>query len=37
MSPVKEKKLAYKYPSLAEITSQQTAKFFLLPNRYALD
>jgi hypothetical protein len=25
MSPVKEKKLAYKYPNLAEITSQQTA------------
>ena len=31
MLPTKEKKLAYKHPKLAEITSRQAAKFFLHP------
>ena len=31
MLPTKEKKLAYKHPKLAEITSKQAAKFFLHP------
>ena len=31
MLPIEEKKLAYKHPKLAEITSKQTAKFFLHP------
>ena len=31
MLPIEEKKLAYKHPKLAEITSKQAAKFFLHP------
>ena len=31
MLPTKKKKLAYKHPKLAEITSKQAAKFFLHP------
>ena len=31
MLPIKEKKLAYKHPKLAESTSKQAAKFFLHP------
>ena len=31
MLPIKEKRLAYKHPKLAEITSKQAAKFFLHP------
>ena len=31
MLPIKEKKLVYKHPKLAEITSKQAAKFFLHP------
>ena len=31
MLPIEEKKLAYKHPKLAEITSKQETKFFLHP------
>ena len=31
MLPIEEKRLAYKHPKLAEITSKQAAKFFLHP------
>ena len=31
MLPIKEKRLAYKHPKLAESTSKQAAKFFLHP------
>ena len=31
MLPVEEKRLAYKHPKLAEITSKQETKFFLHP------
>ena len=31
MLPIKEKRLAYKHPKLAKITSKQAAKFFLHP------
>ena len=31
MLPIEEKRLAFKHPKLAEITSKQTAKFFLHP------
>ena len=31
MLPIEEKKLAYKHPKLAEITSKQAAEFFLHP------
>ena len=36
MLPIEEKKLAYKNPKLAEITSKQSAKFFLHPKREIL-
>ena len=36
MLPTKKKKLAYKHPKLAEITSKQAAKFFLHPKREML-
>ena len=31
MLPIEEKKLVYKHPKLAEITSKQETKFFLHP------
>ena len=36
MFPIEEKRLVYKHPRLAEITSKQAAKFFLHPKREML-